>query len=346
MVPEKVTNLPTARLRSMNPDVRTRPPGGGWTPAVQGMSLHRRYSVNTLDEGRADIRFVDRTRVHLAENTLVVIFATAGQTAVSKTPPARVRLEEGEVQTGLAALRGRSVELDVEGGARVSADSTETIVMKKVERTTVSVFDGSASVRSGGKKVDVPQRMGTSFVRAKPPTAPRPLPPAPSWSAPTSSGVSLAQVGQGLLQASWSEIPNTKVYRVEVATDASFSQLVVREEVPNHVRAFRAENMPPGRYFLRVRAIDTEDFVGIAATARETVLLGAEHSNAKGEVRASAITAHPYGQLTFQPNALIEMALDDGSFGPVITSLDLRKRSPDRIRLRLRGKADEQIIPV
>jgi FecR protein len=347
VVPEKVTSLPTATLRSMKPDVRARPPGGGWAPASQGMPLERRYSVNTMDNGRADIRFIDRTRVFLAENTLVVIFGTAGQTSVSKTPPARVQLEEGEVQTGLAALRGDAVEVDVEGGGRVSASSRETIVKKKVARTTVSVFDGSATVRSGGSKVAVPEKMGTSFVRAKPPTPPRPLPAAPNWNLPTASGVVLASPGNGVLNATWSEIPKTKVYRFEVARDPAFSDLVVREEVPKDVRAFRAEKMPPGTYFLRVRAIDDEDFVGIAASTREMVLLDVRQREARpGEVRSDELLVHPYAELVFDPNPQLEMAFDDGPFGPIVPTLDLRKQAPRAIRLRPRGSDSEQKVAV
>jgi hypothetical protein len=346
VVPEKVAALPTAMLKTMKPDVRARPPAGAWSPASPGMPLHRRYGVNTMDTGRADIRFVDRTRVFLAENTLVVIFGTAGQTHVSKTPPARVQLEEGEMQAGLAALRGDAVEVDVEGGGRVSAQSRDTVVKKKTERTTVSVFDGSARVQSGGAAVDVPQRMGSSFVRAKPPSPPRPLPAAPAWAIPTTNGVVLAPEGSGVLHASWAAVARTKVYRFEVARDRDFTDLVVREEVPKDILAFRAEKLPSGSYYLRVRAIDDEDFLGLAATAREVFLLDARLQEAAGEVRPDEVVVHPYGVLAFAPNPQLEMAVDEGPFGPIVTSLDFRKQSPKRIRLRPRGSQEVRDVQV
>jgi hypothetical protein len=346
VVPERVTELPTATLKTMRPDVRARPPAGSWSPASPGMPLHRRYGVNTMDTGRADIRFVDRTRVFLAENTLVVIFGTAGQTHVTKTPPARVQLDEGEMQAGLAALRGDAIEVDVEGGGRVSALSRDTVVKKKSERTTVSVFDGSARVQSGGATVDVPQRMGSSFVRAKPPSPPRPLPDAPVWANPTTNGVVLAPEGTGILHATWAAVAVTKVYRFEVARDRDFTDLVVREEVPRDILAFRAEKLPSGSYFLRVRAIDDEDFLGLAAPAREVFLLDARLQEAAGEVRPDEVMVHPYGVLAFHPNPQLEMALDEGPFGPIVTSLDFRKQSPERIRLRSRGSQETRDVQV
>lgn len=346
VVPERVTQLPTATLKTMKPDVRARPPAGAWSPASPGMPLHRRYGVNTMDTGRADIRFVDRTRVFLAENTLVVIFGTAGQTHVTQTPPARVQLDEGEMQAGLAALRGDAIEVDVEGGGRVSAQSRDTVVKKKTERTTVSVFDGSARVQSGGAAVDVPQRMGSSFVRAKPPSPPRPLPDAPAWANPTTNGVVLAPEGTGILHATWAAVAKTKVYRFEVARDRDFTDLVVREEVPKDILAFRAEKLPSGSYYLRVRTIDDEDFLGLAAPAREVFLLDAHLQEAAGEVRPDEVTVHPYGVLAFAPNPQLEMALDEGPFGPIVTSLDFRKQSPERIRLRSRGSQETRDVQV
>ncbi len=346
VVPERVTELPTATLKTMKPDVRARPPAGAWSPASPGMPLHRRYGVNTMDTGRADIRFVDRTRVFLAENTLVVIFGTAGQTHVTKTPPARVQLDEGEMQAGLAALRGDAIEVDVEGGGRVSAQSRDTVVKKKTERTTVSVFDGSARVQSGGAAVDVPQRMGSSFVRAKPPSPPRPLPEAPAWKDPTVNGVVLAPEGTGVLHATWTRVARTKVYRFEVARDRDFTDLVVREEVPKDILAFRAEKLPSGSYYLRVRAIDDEDFLGLAAPAREVFLLHAHLREAAGEVRPDEVLVHPYGVLALDPDPQLEMALDEGPFGPIVASLDFRRQSPQKIRLRSRGSQETRNVQV
>ena len=345
VVPEKVTELPPATLRSMNPDVRARPPSGAWSAAVSGMPLQRQYSVNTLSEGRADIRFIDRTRVVLAENTLVVIFGTAGQSQVSKTSPARVQLNEGEMRTGLAALRGDSVEVDV-GGGRVSAQSRDTVVKKKSSKTTVSVYDGSAKVESGGTTVSVPAHMGTTFVEAKPPTPPRPLPPPPAWEDSAASGIIVAPEGVGTLKAAWNPVPSAKAYRFEIATNKEFTDYVVREEVPNNVLAFRAEKIPAGTYHLRVQAIDNEDFLGIPSAARDAVLVDTRVLNNAGEVKADHITVHPYGAVLFGASQQIEMGIDTGPFGPVIANLDLRQRTPNHIRFRQHGSKQTNSLPI
>lgn len=337
VVPAKPTDLPSARLRSLNPDVKARPPGGSWQPAAPGMPLFKNHSVNTLDKARADILFVDRTRVLLAEHTLVIIYGTAKKTAVTKTPPT-VELDSGELQAGLAALRGKPVEVSTQGG-RVTAKSRDTAVRAKNKRATVSVFDGSASVASGNKKVEVPEKHGTAFSENKAPEPPRPLPPAPSWLASTAGGTLLGSPGQNVIAAGWEAVDKARSYRVELAKDPGFTELVAREEVPADVRAFRAERLPPGAYYMRVRAIDVEDFLGLAAETRSVLLAEAKLEGSHGKVEPGVIEASPYGELALTGFDGLELSLDGSAFAKVPARLDLLRLAPKSLALRLRGSA-------
>jgi FecR protein len=338
VVPAKVTDLPTARLRAMHPDVREKPPGGAWAPAASGMPLYQNYSVNTLSEARADILFVDRTRVVLAEHTLVVIYGTAKQTAVSKTPPT-VELDSGEVQAGLAALRGKPVEVAAQNG-HVTVRSRESAVRSKGSRATVSVFDGSASVASAGTKVEVGKNLGTAYLRDRVPEPPRPLPPAPEWTSASAGGVILAPPGEAVVTASWKPAQRAAAYRVELARDAEFTDLIAREEAPPKVRAFRAEKLPPGAYFLRVRVIDQDDFLGIASPPRSVIVAGARLSGTPGRVEPGRIEASRYGFVELAGFDGLELAVDGGPFGKVPLRIDLLRLAPKELGFRLRGSGD------
>ena len=57
-----LTSLPDARLRSMNPNVEGKPPGGGWAGVSTGAPLYSQHSVQTKETGRADIEFLDATQ--------------------------------------------------------------------------------------------------------------------------------------------------------------------------------------------------------------------------------------------------------------------------------------------
>lgn len=340
VVPESVTTVPSAHIRSAHPRVRARPPGGGWSPAAAGLPLESNSSVNTLEEGRADIEFVDRTRVFLAQNTLVVLYgATASKSRVSKSSPPSVEVQEGEVKAGLAALRGGAALVNVPGGGRVEAVSRETVVERKGARTTVAVFDGKARVASGGRSVDVPLNHGTRFVGAAKPAPPRPLPPAPSWEAGGSSVVVLAGADGATLRGGWAEVPGALRYRVEIARDEAFGDLVVRQEVPATVRSFRAEKMPAGTYRVAVRAIDREEYLGVATIVRRIEVIDARVEG-KGALGDDAIEVSRYATLALGVGADVEVALDGGPFGPLPARVDLAERTPAALVLRRKGAPD------
>lgn len=336
VMPAAVTSLPTARLKSLNPDVKARPGGGSWGPAAAGQALSTSSGVNTLESGRADIEFIDRTRVFLAANTLVIIYGTASQSAVSKTPPPAVEVQSGEVMAGLAALRGETVEVAIQGGGRVSASSRETIVQRKGEQNTVGVYDGKAAVKSGGKTVDVPLNHGTRFTGNAPPAPPRPLPPAPVWDAAMAPFVVAGSEG-GVVRADWAEVTGAKSYRVEIGRDESFRDLIAREEIAAATRSFRIEKLPPGRYHVAVRAIDKDDYLGVAAKRSVDVVAIERGANAPAAT-ASEIAVNPYAVLGLNDgDRKLDFAIDDGPFGPMPKTLDLAKRAPDKLHFRTQG---------
>ena len=334
VLPASVTSMPSARLRSINPDVKARPAGGSWGPAAAGQPLSSNSGVNTLETGRADIEFIDRTRVFLAANTLVIIHGTASQSMVAKTAPPAVEVQAGEVKAGLAALRGESVEIAVKGGGRVSATSRETLIERKGERTTTSVYDGTAKVTAGGATVTVPLNHGTRYTGSGVPSAPRPLPPAPAWD-PASSQLVIASADGGQIRAQWADVKDAKAYRVEIARDEAFRDLVAREEVAGEVRTFRAEKMPLGRYFVAVRAIDKEEYLGVAA--KRTVDVVKIDAGSKLVITSSELSANPYALLSLATGSKMELAIDDGPFGPMPAELDLARRAPARVRIRPQG---------
>ncbi|AKT43914.1 uncharacterized protein CMC5_081510 [Chondromyces crocatus] len=352
VLPATVTSIPDARIKGAYPEVKAKPPGGAWVTAAPGMPLGSNASVNTLDAGRADIEFIDRTRLVLSPRTLVVIYGTASRSRVSRAPPAAVELEDGEVKAALSALRGgagasgrasdrtplATVEVDIKGGGRISASSRDTVVQRKGERTTVAVFDGKAGVSASGRTVEVPRNHGTRFTPATPPAPPRPLPPAPAWATGQGPDIFLTEGDAGVFTASWKPVPRATAYRVEIARDPDFNDLVAREEVAADVLAFRGERLPLGAYHLRVRAIDQEEYLGIAATRVGHLLQATQQG---GQIGPRQIEASPYGVLRLGPSNALEMALDDGPYGPLVERLDLKQRQPEVIHLRARGGASD-----
>ena len=336
VLPAKVTEVARARLGSLARDVRLKPPGSGWGIASAGQALLDNSSVNTLEEAHATIQFVDTTRIQLSENTLIIIFGTAATSSISSLRAADLSVDSGEIKAALRALRGEdAVEIDVSGG-RVSALSKDTVISAKGTRTNVAVFNGRSKVRSQGTSVNVNEGFGTSFEKGKAPEDPRALPKAPTWKGALPS-LTLAEPARGIIEAAWEPTEEAVSYRVELAKDAEFFQLLAREEVAKEVTSFRAENLTEGTYFLRVRVLDKDEFLGIATTAQTTTVIGVSVTGQAGDiVQPGKLTVHPYGSLALsnQPSEL-SLALDDGAATPAPQALEFGKLRPHRIELAI-----------
>ncbi len=342
ILPKTVTKVADASVKSSVPDVRGRPSGGSWATVFTGAPLYRNHNVQTMDAGRAHIVFLDQTHVFLAQNTLIVVYGTAAKTSVSKTAPT-IELQAGEVQAGLSALRGEPAVVALADGGQVSATSRDTVVERRATRTTVAVFEGRATVESGGKNVTVPKDFGTRFVGNAPPAPPRPLPPAPHWQPGGSPSIVLAPAGTAVITTKWSAIDKAKNYRLEVSRDEGFHDLVVREEIPADILTFRAERFPAGTYKVRVRAIDTEEYLGIASDVRTIEVVAAEVHGEGSRLEGAKIVANPYGVLTFDTKTGLDVSLDDGPFGAMPREIDLLRQTPKAMRIRTATGRVEQI---
>ncbi len=334
VLPATTKEAAPAKLTSVKQDTVTKPSGGPWAEAAAGQALPTNASVNTREGGRAGIVFNDQSKIFLSEHTLVVIFATADQSTVGASHALpTVQLSEGELQAGIAALRGGSARVGLEGGASVAAASTDVVVKRRAGATNVSVFDGKASVTSARTVVEVPANFGTKFATGKPPAPPRPLPAAPTWE--TAPKDIVWGGATGTLSVSWRPVEKTAAYRVQVARDAAFEDLVVSEQVGPDIVSFRAEGLPPGEYQVRVRVIDTEDFLGLASS-RQFIVAGLElHGGAKLEDRV--VQGHPYGGLSLTPNAALEISADGATWQPYRGKVSLQSLEDATLQVRLRG---------
>ncbi|MFO0554395.1 MAG: FecR family protein [Polyangiaceae bacterium] len=331
VMPATPTEVAPAKLVAVRPDTQAKPPGGSWAPAASGQDLQTSSSVNTRTDGRAGILFADRSRIFLAENTLVVVYGTASDSAVSATE-APVVLKSGELKAGLAALSGKPLAIRTDDGGRVETESTDTVVSAGDAATIVSVFDGLVRVMNAGSSVEVKKNYGTKYEPKKPPMKPRPLPPAPLWVSQPPSFV----FGEGL-RAEWQAVPRAKAYRVEVATDAAFDDILVREHVGADVHALKLESLPAGSYFVRVRAIDDEDFLGIATDVVAVHFVGLAASRGRAALEKDALTVNPFSVVALTAPDTIEVAADDGPFGPAPTALDLGRQPPKILHFRRKG---------
>ncbi len=258
-------NEPDATLTFLKPSVRARSKTE-WEPATLGMGLFRLNEVNTMRHAGAELTLRDSSQLLLDENALVVIYGEPNAQQVTRGPA----IVEGEVRIALSGAR--AVELP--GGGTVTAIKADGVTAVDGAKTgRVSIFDGDVVVEAQKVAVKLGPDQGTVVRSGAPPLPARPLPKPPELEA-LAAVVVADRSGLGALEVSWKAAENAERYRVQLAREPRFLDLIASEMTS--ARSVKLENLPPGTYLLRVIAFDAEGLQGRASPARpvDVVVLG------------------------------------------------------------------------
>lgn len=263
-----------ARLSYVGPAVRTKT-RGGWFEALPGQPVDRKMRIETSNVGGAEVNVQDKVKLQLEPNSKLVIknLPSSGRQS------GEVQLVDGTLHAGVSedpktsplTVRTKSAEIKLKGGARIDAAGDA--------RTTLSVHEGSLSVKVQGTVINIRAGQGTLILPGQA-AQPKDLPTAPAWSpgaqpaADDSSGRPFLVVAAGSLLSSQSkgevevdfaQVAGATSYNVEISRDPSFNAHSAGGEIK--APPLRAA-LQPGRYYARVSAIDNERLVGPPSPVR------------------------------------------------------------------------------
>jgi hypothetical protein len=270
------------RLSYVGPAVRTQGRNeAAWTEALPDQPVPRRTRIRTSPIGGAEVSLSGRLRLQLPPNSTLVVGGLSDRQA-------GVELVDGTLLVGSERepllVRTGAAELRLRGGARIDAEGGK--------RALLSVYEGSARVRTRGTEVQVPAGAGTVVQAGARPAAPHPLPDAPAWPdgrpllalsirelvstkavpaipsppAPLPEG----EGGRTPVALEFTRVPGAEQYLVEVARDERFNDRKAGGEV---VSPPFVASLPPGSYLVRVSAIDADHLVGRPSAVRRLVVL-------------------------------------------------------------------------
>lgn len=276
---------PEAQVGWLKRDVRAKPPRSlDWLEAKERMNLWRLYRVSTGDASAAHIVFEDTSDLKLRENALLVIYGSSASAArTARRDKTEVVLEQGTIQGGLAQLdaqaSGRSISVKTPSG-QVDIFGKLAQIQAEAAASMVSVYEGRAAVSALGATVEVPEGQGTVVKKGKRPEPARPLPEAPQWA---TSGSALVPVIAGQLvswEAAWQPAALAETYRVELAADDGFKQLLFDAEVGAGVNRLRLADLGAGRYFVRLSTRDKDKLESRPGLARTVEVVPFQPSRA------------------------------------------------------------------
>ncbi|MDR0247240.1 MAG: FecR domain-containing protein [Burkholderiales bacterium] len=189
-----------------------------------------------LDELRQLAIGSQRSSIHIDRGRINV--KASPQTA----PGARFEISTPSATTSVRGTRFRVGE----------NESQTTVVEVNEGRVRVATLETSAN-----KSVIVAAGNGSIAAVGHTPSAPIPLLPAPDLSALPE------QHTQTILEIIFPPVDNATAYRVTVARDAAFEDVVAADE--NALPQLKVANLPDGQYYLRARAISAEGLHGLEA---------------------------------------------------------------------------------
>ncbi len=336
--PGQVLTLPTGQLSPeaqvewTKREVKAKPPRSlDWLRANNKMNLWKLYQVSTGGDSAVHIVFEDASDLRMGEDALLVIYSGSSKNAKTKAQQkTQVLLKEGTVRGGLAALDGPA---PAAGATGTPAPAREPMVVEtpagvvellsslaqvqaNAEAAIVSVYEGEVAVKGQGETVKVKKGQGTVVAKGKKPEAPTPLPASPEWEVEEGGLALVPDGGRASIEAAWKPVDTARHYRVELAHDAAFKQVAVNVEVSGETRRLKLDNIPAGKYFVRVAARDQRKLEGVPSKALpvDVVAVGSsrrmEQNPADGVWEVTALTRLGLGPA----GEGLEWSLDDGAF--------------------------------
>lgn len=258
---------PDAKLSSVRNKVEVQRPSPA--PGHVNDPLFRGNRVGTSESSSAAVLFRDETMLQLGERTLVVILGDANAAAKRVSTAADTTLISGALRARLAA-RGEKkpapLTVDTKAGRATVKGGEAKVHVDDKATTRVAVYAGDSSITAQKKTVDVTKGFGSKAEQGKPPEPPRPLPPAPRWTTQPPALAFVSSSGVATFTGELAAAPaGVSKWHLEVATDSLFDDRVLDVVVPSTVARVEARALAKGAYFLRVSAIDQDEFEGPAS---------------------------------------------------------------------------------
>lgn len=257
-----------AAVLNIRGPVTATPAGGTATPLRPGASLEAGTLVCTGPDGHATVRLAvaaagrDHDDVTLVPETCITIRSA---TSRSGRRASLIRLQQGSVAVPAtdAGMRGGTLTVETEAGLTTAASGGFRVHVEPSASRT-EALDTALSVVGAGVEQSLPAGFGSRTAVGEAPGAPVELLVAGTLLQPA-SGVPLRRP-----DFRWQPDPKALEYRVELATDPGFREMV-QVEVSGLPQWQPARLMLPARMhelFWRVAPVDRLGFQGVPSQGR------------------------------------------------------------------------------
>lgn len=226
-----------------------------------GSELKEGDTLTTSDNSFVTLKLADGSTLVVQSKSAVKLDVSRQLANTGGVSDSVIRLASGRIETQVVAQKGPASRYEVRTPTsnmgvrgtvfRVAADDTGS-------KGQSEVLDGLVAVSSvlpvTGSAVALGAGFGTIIERGKAPQPPTRLLPAPTLNQPE------VAISQPAANFSWAPVKGAAGFRVQVATDAGFTNLLTDNRTDEATT--RVANFPDGMLHLRVRGIDAQGLEG------------------------------------------------------------------------------------
>jgi len=252
-----------ARLSRYVNIVKTKRSGDvAWSDVREGMPLYNSDAVQTANQSSAVIAFDAANSLEMLSNSLVIVKSLTNDKLRNERKSVLLVID-GELRGRLSGTAQKTVQVDVAlptGTVRVQSQKSVdgnadfTVRVNPDKSSTVTVQHGIAEVTAQGKTVRVGSNRSTTVNLSGPPTAPRGLPTPPVPLLPTAGASFVYRELPPKVMFNWRGAAHLHNFRLQLATDAEFKQVVVDERLGES--GYSHGNLREGQYYWKVSALD------------------------------------------------------------------------------------------
>ena len=241
-------------------NVRVKPADGPFRALAQGDQLKGGETVLTGPVGSASFRFADGTQVTQQASSKLTFgrLAVYGKTGMVA---AELNLDAGRLEAQaakqIAPAGGFSVKTPV-AVAGLRGTAFRLNVAEDGQRMSNEVTEGAVALGAQGREVKVAGGFGSFTEAGKPPSPPRELLPKPDLTGLPSRLTGFPPT------MSWPAQAGAKGWRVQLGTEPEL-KTVLRDLLTTSPAVVWGDDLPDGRYFVRVRAVDENGLEGFDA---------------------------------------------------------------------------------
>jgi hypothetical protein len=246
-----------AKLGDVQRDVKIRgADSAAWTEATRGLAVNNRDALQTFANSRARVDFTTDNELRIGQNSLVIFSNSVADPFLQRREPAVVVMS-GQLDGSVNSEFGSFAVALPSGLAFLSADESGNEADFKLSvnpdgSSTIALYAGRADIDVGGKNYQLGANQALTVKEDGRVTGVKVLPSTPRVSSPRRDAIAKYRDMPPRVKFEWGRVANAQNYRLELARDRSFQEILVDETLND--TSFTHGNLPAGEYFWRISA--------------------------------------------------------------------------------------------